>query len=553
MQLDSYQLRAVQSTAKQTLIIAGVACGKTRTLVERIGWLIEQGVPAERIACVTFTNAAAAEVQRRLANEKTQVPINFCGTLHSLMFRYVCASPKAIGYAGRIIVIDEEQAEEILKEIIEALRYKGTQKEVYEALGEGPGILNRCVLGSDGFGPPTAAETVAMEYHRKLRADGLMDFDNILHYGLAVLLCIQDKTFSHVLVDEVQDSGDLDMQIYGLLGAHTFFSGDFDQSVFSWRGGNNKHILRLSKTSTVFTLPNNYRSDRSICRAAEALISHNTERIAKPIVPQSTAEGVVTFFGYATELSETGALLDALTKINRPNDCAVLVRTNWLVSRYADALRHAGIPVAEKAQLRRPQDWRAARDMLMLLADPLNDHLAYRVLARMRGKEIADKTKLSALEQFKSINTIAFGLPLDSNLGSVLTPLAQARIGPESIALIQEFIIDNPSLKTVAELTVALAQDDLSKQEQGEGVVVTTLHGFKGREKDHIWLPAFNEGVIPSKRKDEDIQESRRLAFVGVTRAKHTLTISWANVRTEQWKREPVAAEASRFVQEMQS
>jgi DNA helicase-2/ATP-dependent DNA helicase PcrA len=206
------QLAAIRSDNPITFLIAGAGAGKTKTLIWRIMYLIEHDdIPPEAIVAITFTNAAAKEMQKRL--DALSVRIGFIGTLHSFMLRLLRKYHDIVGYRPDINVLDEEESEAFRVKVESDLKYIGTKRDLDAAIA---------------LGPPTPTERlskerlVAAHYYKQLKIANLMTFDSILIYGLKVCQWLKRATqitdahpFTHYLIDEVQDSSALDFKIFG--------------------------------------------------------------------------------------------------------------------------------------------------------------------------------------------------------------------------------------------------------------------------------------------------------------------------------------------------
>lgn len=259
-ELSAAQRRAVESRADNLVVVAGAGSGKTRTLIERIRRLIDQGTPARSIAAITFTNAGADEVTSRLGQE-----IGYSGTLHGFCLRLIQRFGDLVGFHGPVTVVSEERAALMLDAAVKLMRCRATKEQVQCILALGPVMLMR-------VRNPNATQLAAAQYFRSLRTANLVTFDTILDYGLLVL----DKQpgalpvdgLTHLFVDEYQDSGHKDELIYDALAIPSkTFVGDADQcqpsgTMIEMADGTQKPIYQLSQGDAV----------RSYCRHSKAII-----------------------------------------------------------------------------------------------------------------------------------------------------------------------------------------------------------------------------------------------------------------------------------------
>ena len=288
---------------------------------------------------------------------------------------------------------------------------------------------------------------------------------------------------------------------------------------------------------TIYYLNENYRCDSTIVTAANALISHNRNRIHKTLVSGTGTTGTVLVHEYG---SATEELVVVAKSINQrlsnlsepPAQIAVLLRTNKLVGDFKRVLLDAGVPVRSKAAVILPADWQAARAFITLLTNPENNATAYKFLSLKLGPEQAEQMLVKANSEYQSLNATFMKIK-DVQVADVTAAMLDARFSRESIGRVREAVEQLPAGATVLELQYAMTQRDANEQEEGDGVTVTTLHSAKGREWDVVYLPAWEEGILPGRG---DVEEERRLAFVGITRARHTVNISWAAQRTIEWK-----------------
>lgn len=558
MNLNDQQRAAVESNHPRICIIAGPGSGKTRTLVERIARLLRDGVSASDICAVTFTNAAARELEARINGQPVTVEdlsrptdttlrrvvrLGYCGTLHGLMLRYVQqdAAP------NKLAVADEEQTEAMLDESIQRLRYTGTKQELRAVLAIGPHGIGRAM---------SRAEVVAADFWQSMEEAGLIDYESILHRGLRLIqFGDANGNFKHIFVDEAQDSGTMDAAIYEAMPvANKCIVGDYDQSIYGFRGGHPGYLLSLASRPEFekHYLVGNYRCAGSICEAANLLIGHNTARIPKQTISQTGRDGKVvrmTFDDQPGEIATIGAMLHKLTQQGSANDCAVLLRTNALADAFGSAIAAYGVPVKRRKAAEKPEGWRNAMKLLAVCANPFNDWLMFDWIANRDGVYSAKAAKRVAAEKLCSLNEILLPpWPEHMTTAEALAKLTMEGFNMSVVELFEQAAAALPPDATLTELRFALV-DTEATEEHGDGVTVCTIHAAKGREWEAVFLPAFDEQTIPANR---DVEEERRLAFVGITRAKGTLLITTARQRPNPWKHRIEECQPSRFIAETQ-
>lgn len=534
------QIRAINSEVPRTLVVAVPGSGKTHTLIGRIERLWRAGVDPQRIVCITFTTGAARELASRLP---AGLVLGYCGTLHGWALRSLQRHGHLIGLPSRLSVIDQERADETLRRIITESRYTGTLAAVQQSVA---GLMR----GQKSQRSPAPCELVARRYLQTLRSSGLLSFDLILSEFLRLVranVVFNDLEWpfpNHLLVDEFQDSGDLDAAIYDELPvANKFIVGDWWQSIFGFRGSNPEHIRELANNPgwRTIELDLNFRSVQPICDAANRLSGRSMQAYngSSPDYPAA--------HGFDDAAAEAMGLYHELA--DGCGSAAVLVRYNAEAERLRQLLESMGIPIARAVRSDRPKDWPLAKAALALLADPTNHWVAFWYL-RERIGPAAEAMHLQAIASDVSLAALARqgGLDIPASVETPQIGQASARLGasPESVALIEQAVADNPGAGA-AELLLALAEEP--EAQQTDGVYVGTLHSAKGREWDRVFMPSMEEGTLP--RNDQTVEEDRRLCYVGITRARHQLWLGWARQRPDPYTGQTVMGRPSRFLKEM--
>lgn len=543
MEATEIQNQIIRSNDPNIYVAAGPGSGKTTTTISRIFRLIDEGCPPAWIVCITFTNAAAREIETRLWTRDAKIKLGYAGTIHGFCLREIQRNPTAAEYLPGLTVIDQEQAGELLAEILAEHKWKGSADDAAEAIKAGPFIP----------GTSSPLDLIRHDYYQKLKRANAMDFDSILFYALAMFrkLTLREMPYRHLMVDEVQDSSGLDWQIYTALPMpFKYWVGDYDQSVYAFRGARPQIMVAQMSAAKGFkaVLHINFRSDKEICRAATNLIRYNTERIDKPTTPASGNLGAVELFSYRSPILEMNATAGKIAQA--AGSVAVLLRTNALVGEWASFLEGVGIDVARRIKPKLPKDWRTCRALLAMLANPDNDEAAFRYLKAAYDVKHANAQKLKALAAYTSINEVSTMFPPQVAIRSLPEYLNRAAISPESAEVISRAVemLDDPNTATIADLILVLNQAEAMEREQGKGVTVCTIHGAKGLEFDDVYLPAFEQGIIPASRGE--IEEERRLAFVAITRARHRVIISHCDNRKREWQAS-TEARPSQFINEL--
>jgi len=546
------QQEAVISTSPSILVVAGPGSGKTATTIARIKDLIETGADPSRIVALTFTNAAAKEMQKRLATTVSSIidydysSLGYCGTLHGFAMRCLKQHGNSFGYGDKMSIISPESAADIL-----ANKAKG--------LGSKLKIDDLLKLKAKGRPAPSTRLSVdqlaVAEYYQELAQASIVDFDLILTEFAALLenpVFAVHLDFDHLFVDEVQDSAPIDWEIYHALPiANKFFVGDPDQSIYAFRGADINGMLRLAQKpgTHLIRLETNFRSNAEICQSAQRLIEHNRNRIDKRTISNSGPGGAVLIAPPAqNEGAEQAQIVASLKNAPYPHtEIAVLCRTNAIAYAYGRALEAAGIPVTKQEKSDLPKDWPLARSLIELLAEPENDVLAYLfIIAAARGagmderaaRQKAHEVRRNASAVGQSINQAFLMIPRPNTAVEALGSAMSHGISAECRMLLAEIVREIGPNESVLDLALHMG----SKREQVKettaiaGIHVLTIHAAKGREFDCVFLAGWEDEVIPGQNADPtEIEEERRLAYVGLTRARYLAMITHATNRTTSW------------------
>lgn len=312
-ELNPQQHAAVTAPPGPSLVIAGAGSGKTRTLTYRVAYLLEQGIPPERILLLTFTNKAAREMMRRVADLLGQELTSLWGgTFHSIGNRILRSHAPLLGYQRDFTIMDREDAQHLIATCIgeSDIDVKATRFPKAEVLADvfslsvntGRNIPETLGGHYDYFAAlaPQIAD-VARRYGDRKKAANAMDFDDLLTLWLKLLQEHEDvrehyqRRFQFVLVDEYQDTNRLQSDLIDLLAARSrnlMVVGDDAQSIYAWRGANFENILKFPKRypeAKVYKIETNYRSTPEILEVANATIKANALQFAKVLAAQRKA------------------------------------------------------------------------------------------------------------------------------------------------------------------------------------------------------------------------------------------------------------------------
>jgi DNA helicase-2/ATP-dependent DNA helicase PcrA len=592
--LNPEQARAVRHTEGPLLIFAGAGSGKTRVIVHRVAHLIRQGVSPYHILCLTFTNKAANEMKHRLQTllGRGDIPV-WAGTFHSFGAWFLRHEAGRIGYPHGFAIYDEADQRSLVSKCLKELAVpheKGSDsrmvwlismaKDTVRDISEIPIDLK--------FDPAP----VARRYEERKKAGGAFDFADLIYIPYTMLAEMPDlkekyqRRFTHILVDEYQDTNTAQYKLLmELVGGSSNICvvGDDDQSIYGWRGANVGNILRFKEDfpgAQVVTLEQNYRSTEDILEAASNLISNNRYRAPKNLrsaCGRGSAVSIIEYHDSDEEAHHTAYTISRLIDNGEnPADIGVFYRVNALSRVLEESFVRRSVPYAVYGGMRF-YERREVKDLLAylrIIANPADEEaLARAINTPPRG--IGEKS-LDSLRQFarnrgmpvleaidEAIEKKVIKGPASRGAFSFKELIADAvrHVGRSDVAELLEILVDRTGYRqylsqeidgqdritNVNELIVGAAGVvDLTGYLQekalltgmdltpGEKVSVMTLHMSKGLEFDFVFILGCEEGLLPhSRAMDEimDIEEERRLLYVGITRARKQVVLSWARVR----------------------
>ncbi len=308
-ELNAQQLAAVTATPGPALVLAGAGAGKTRTLTYRVAYLLEQGIPIDRILLLTFTNKAAKEMMERvqdlIGGDTSSL---WGGTFHSVGHRILRRNAEVIGYPSTFTIMDREDAKDLMSMACTdaEIETKATRFPKPDLLCDilsmsiNTGMNLERVMQERYFYFENLTEDIAKvhdAYSKRKKSNGVMDFDDLLNQWLRLLRenneardYFQTK-FQFILVDEYQDTNQVQCELIDQLGNrhHNIMAvGDDSQSIYSWRGANYRNILEFPERhegTQVFKIETNYRSTPEILNCANAVIAGNPQQFEKKLTP----------------------------------------------------------------------------------------------------------------------------------------------------------------------------------------------------------------------------------------------------------------------------
>jgi DNA helicase II / ATP-dependent DNA helicase PcrA len=308
-ELNEQQHAAVTAAPGPSLVIAGAGSGKTRTLIYRVAYLLEQGIPAERILLLTFTNKAAREMMRRVADLLGyELRTLWGGTFHSIGNRILRQQAPLLGYGRDFSILDRDDAKELINACVaeSEIDIKAVRFPKAEVLAE---IFSLAVNTHESIAQIVASQyehfamlvdsiaDMQQRYAARKRRTNAMDFDDLLTLWLKLLQEHEEvreqfqRRFQFILIDEYQDTNKLQSDLIDLLAArhhNVMVVGDDAQSIYAWRGANYENILKFPERypeAKVYKIEINYRSTPEILQVANAAIAANVHQFNKELTP----------------------------------------------------------------------------------------------------------------------------------------------------------------------------------------------------------------------------------------------------------------------------
>ena len=366
--LNPAQVKAVEHMDGPLLIMAGAGSGKTKVLTCKVANLLAHDVPAYRILAITFTNKAAAEmrdrVDRMIGEGAREV---WLSTFHSFCARFLRYEIEVTGlYKSNFVIYDSADSQTVIKSCLKEMNLDDkiyrpitVQAEISNAKNQmlGPKALAQT---ADNFHQQKVTE-IYQNYTAKLRANNALDFDDLLMLSVLILeeheeiLAKYQKRFSHILVDEYQDTNGAQYQLTKLLAAshrNLCVVGDADQSIYGWRGADINNILDFEKDypeAKLIRLEQNYRSTKKILSAANAVIEHNVNRKKKELWTNNVEGASIGVYQARDEWDEARFIADTIGKDKAEHvftygDIAILYRTNAQSRVIEETFMRMGLP-----------------------------------------------------------------------------------------------------------------------------------------------------------------------------------------------------------------
>lgn len=594
--LNDKQKEAVMHIDGPCLVLAGAGSGKTKVLTERIVNLINNGVSPYNILAITFTNKAAREMRERVYNSiEEEANKIFIGTFHSLGLKIVRENAGVIGYSNNVTILDRDDVNTLIKRFMKELNLDTEHYPVKSILNKISFAKNEGLSPEefDKFAKAPldmAACKVYKMYESALKRSNSVDFDDLLILPLRIFK--KDKSvlekyqehFKYILVDEYQDTNMVQYDMCKLLASkyrNLFVVGDMDQSIYSFRFANYMNVINFekdNKDAKVIVLDENYRSTNNILNAANDVIKNNKERKEKNLWSSKGNGDKIKYIRCDNEQEEASTVVrltkELLDKGEKPSEIAVLYRTNGQSRVFEEAFLKENIPfkIVGSYFFYNRKEIKDLISYMHLIYNNNDDASLERVInvprrgigsktiERLRSEaSISDKSMFEVVSSGKELGFKNLIIDLtNESKNTDLVELVDVILDKTGIRkeleekndLESEIRLENLNeFKSIALAfqekgifsleefleNISLVSDKNEYKEVDDGINLMTLHSAKGLEFNDVFLVGMEEGIFPHNRSFEsesELEEERRLCYVGITRAKEHLWLMNAKKRT---------------------
>ena len=568
--LNSQQKLAVTYTGGPLLVLAGAGSGKTKVLTHRVAHFIQKGlIKPENGLLLTFTNKAANEMKERISRLTDGNP-PFAGTFHSFCAKVLRIDGKYIGIPPGFVIYDEQDQKDLVKQILENLNLSTDQYNPAAILNSISDAKNQ-MLTPEQYSEFARGEwqeiiyKVYSRYQKALKENSALDFDDLLIKTVVLFKEVPEilkkwqEKLTHIFVDEWQDTNKIQYALTKLLvGKRKNITavGDASQSIYSWRGADYRNINYLVKDYPgikIINLEQNYRSTQNILNAANSVISKNTSH---PILKLWTEKGrgpKIKMYAAGNGFSEAEFVVDETKHLtSRYSDVAVLYRTNAQSRVLEEAFLHAAIPYTLVGGVRF-YDRKEIKDVLSLLRYLVNskDSVARKRIEKLgvrRFEKIKNlKEEVNSLENYTTLDLLDLVIQKTGYLDLFQKESEENIARLENIKELRSVATEFPNITEFLE-NVALIESGPTRATK-DAVTLMTLHAAKGLEFPIVFIVGMEEGLFPHSRSLMDssqLEEERRLAYVGITRAKENLYLTYASRRLYFGER--ISNPPSRFI-----
>jgi DNA helicase-2/ATP-dependent DNA helicase PcrA len=573
--LNETQKDAASTVSGAVLILAGAGSGKTRVLTYRVAYLVcAKSVDPENILLVTFTNKAATEMKDRvtklLAVNKSEFATKpYASTFHSLCAKILRTDGFEIGIGQNYLIYDDNDSVDLIKDILGKMDLSPKNYNPRAVLATISQAKNQLISSLEypqfarGLFQTTVSQ-IYLTYQKTLREIGALDFDDLIMETVRLfreqkrILEKYQNRWQYIMIDEYQDTNLVQFELTKLLAkkyGNICVVGDFSQSIYSWRGADYKNLINFKDFfpgTKTFRLEQNYRSTQKILDAAFGVISKNQSHPILELWTNEAAGEQVVIYEARNEQDEAKFVIDEIKKrvssgeAPSLSDFAILYRTNAQSRVLEEALLHRGIPYTLVGGTRF-YDRKEVKDVLSylrLLQNPKDSVSEKRIEKLGKGRFAKWQVYLEDRETLlgETFAKNPLGLLDDVLRATGYLDLFDeedeedlARM--ENIRELRSVASQFQNLSDFLE-NVSLVERESKNRQKADlstgAVTLMTLHSAKGLEFSVVFLVGMEEGLFPHSRSlmdKRELEEERRLCYVGITRARKKLFLTYARHR----------------------
>jgi len=583
--LNEEQQKAVLKTDGPMIILAGAGSGKTRVIIYKILYLIENGVDPLHILAVTFTNKAANEMKERIKKTLATKDAPLVTTFHALCAKILRIEGEHIGISHRFVIYDTQDQVDIIKQVMQKLGISIKDYKPQSILATISQAKNELINETEyrNFAKGRFQEVVANVYslyQKMLKENDALDFDDLLIKLVELfekspnILEKYQNRFRYILIDEYQDTNRAQYQLTKLLAGkwnNICVVGDFAQSIYSWRGADFQNLMRFKTDFTyvqTFALSQNYRSTQKILDAASTVIGKNAGHPVLTLWTKNPKGDDVTIYEARNAQEEAEFIINQLSIVNcQLSDVAILYRTNAQSRVLEEVFLHQGVAykLIGGTRFYERKEVKDVLAYLRVLANP-KDTVSYKRIEKLGKGRLEKFLDFSREAEFHSeeqttIDILDRVLKNTDYLSLYDEKDEEDRSRLENIKELRSVAIEFPDISLFLENVALVEQEypsaslragDENRPDDGGAVTLMTLHAAKGLEFPIVFMVGMEEGLFPHSRSLMDrneIEEERRLCYVGMTRAKQKLFFTYARRRLFYGQR--TSNTVSRFILEL--
>lgn len=603
MNLDKYQIKAVEGKERNILVVAAPGSGKTTVIINRINHFVEDlKVREENIIVLTFTKAAALNMKERYRKTFYKERSPFFGTFHGLFYQIL------LRCNIKITIIEEFTTRRIIEGVLKKYSDDITEDKIREVINN-ISLFKTSRVDINKF-KPTINSNIFNECYESYtvykKENNLWDFDDLALEVLRLfsenerLLSGYKNLFKYILVDEFQDCDELQIEFLKLMnnGGETslFAVGDEDQCIYSFRGSKPEYMVTFNKIFSEgkkYFLSKNYRSNKNIIEASKKVITFNKKRNDKEILWNKDSDGEIICKSIMDEREQGEEITKKINNLKGKGytyrDNIVLYRTNMEAMSIIDSFIRNKIPfsmidkqynffnhfickdlLAYLSLASNPYDREAfvriinkpfryiSKNNLLYLKEYKLEKNSFDILIEKDDTPSFQRKKLDELKHdFNFISKSSLGSAIQfiiNDLGYMdyLREYSNKFRGSlEDLEdIVEEFKLSASSFKSIWEFVehideVGKLLEESKRNRNEDRVLLSTIHGVKGMEFPNVFMINCSEDTIPhASSKEDNIEEERRLFYVGITRAIDNLYLYVPKMRKGKFK------EASRFLEE---